>query len=60
MPIDKHIPMLGPFPFQELFIYDLLTTSHIEMRSKILPVQLGLALQGWFVLFSAVLCNPID
>lgn len=46
MPIDKHIPMLGLFPFQELFIYDLLTTSHIEMRSKILPVQLGMALQG--------------
>ena len=46
MPTDKHIPVLGRFPFQELFICDVLTTSHIEMLSKILPVQLGLALQG--------------
>lgn len=43
---DKHIPLMGQFPFQKLFICDLLTTSHIEMLSKILPVQLGLALQG--------------
>lgn len=46
MPTDKHIPVLGQFPFQDLFICDLLTTSRIEMLSKILPGQLGLALQG--------------
>jgi len=46
-PADKHIPELGRFPFQELFICDRVTTSHIEILSKILPVQLGLGVQGW-------------